>query len=70
MSSLGQALGTLYQPERETPYYTRWEFGVQRDLGGGWVAAFTYLGSRGSQPAGGATVQQHPDRVPLDVTVP
>lgn len=48
MSSLGQNLGTLYQPERETPYYTRWELGVQRDLGGGWVAAFTYLGSRGS----------------------
>jgi hypothetical protein len=48
MSSLGQSLGTLYQPERETPYYTRWELGLQRDLGAGWVAAFTYLGSRGS----------------------
>jgi hypothetical protein len=46
-SSLGQNLGTLYQPDRKTPYYTRWEISVQRDLGKGWVAAATYLGSRG-----------------------
>jgi hypothetical protein len=46
-SSLGQNLGTLYQPDREAPYYTRWEMSVQRDLGHGWVAAATYLGSRG-----------------------
>jgi hypothetical protein len=46
-SSLGQSLGTLYQPDREAPYYTRWEVSVQRDLGKGWVAAATYLGSRG-----------------------
>jgi hypothetical protein len=46
-SQLGQNLGTLYQPDRETPYYTRWEANVQRDLGGGFVAQFTYLGSRG-----------------------
>ena len=32
----------------QTPYYTRWEFSVQRDLGLGFVAAATYLGSRGS----------------------
>jgi hypothetical protein len=46
-SSLGQNLGTLFQPDRKTPYYTRWEISVQRDLGAGWVAAATYLGSRG-----------------------
>jgi hypothetical protein len=47
-SQLGQNLGNLYQPEREAPYYTRWEASIQRDFGAGWVAAFTYLGSRGS----------------------
>ena len=47
-SQLGQNLGTLYQPEREAPFYTRWETSMQHDLGGGWVMAFTYLGSRGS----------------------
>ncbi len=46
-SQLGQNLGTLYQPNRVTPYYTRWETGIQRDLGGGFAAAVTYLGSRG-----------------------
>ncbi len=46
-SSLGQNLGTLYQPDRKTPYYTRWEVSMQRDLGRGWVAALVYLGSRG-----------------------
>ncbi|HKV98555.1 MAG TPA: carboxypeptidase-like regulatory domain-containing protein [Vicinamibacterales bacterium] len=47
-SQLGQNLGTIYQPDRETPYYTRWELSAQRDLGMGFVAAVTYLGSRGS----------------------
>src|SRR5262245_14901225 len=46
-SSLGQNLGTLYQPDRKAPYYTRWELTLQRDLGQGWVAALTYMGSRG-----------------------
>ena len=46
-SSLGQNLGTLYQPDRKAPYYTRWEGSVQRDFGGGWVAVVTYMGSRG-----------------------
>jgi hypothetical protein len=48
-SQLGQNLGTLYQPDREAPFYTRWEANVQRDFGDGWVGAFTYLGSRGSK---------------------
>jgi carboxypeptidase family protein len=46
-SQLGQNLGTLYQPDREAPYYTRWEASIQRDFGDGWVVAATYLGSRG-----------------------
>ncbi len=32
-SQLGLALGTMYQPDRTTPYYTRWEINLQRDLG-------------------------------------
>ena len=32
-SQLGLALGTMYQPDRTTPYYTRWEINVQRDWG-------------------------------------
>lgn len=47
-SQLGQNLGTLFQPEREPAYYTRWEANLQRDLGRGWVVAFTYVGSRGT----------------------
>ena len=46
-SQLGQALGRMYQPDRKTPYYTRWEINVQRDLGKGFVTSFTYMGSRG-----------------------
>jgi len=46
-SQLGQNLGTLYQPDRKAPYYTRWEASLQRDLGHRMVVAFTYTGSRG-----------------------
>jgi hypothetical protein len=46
-SQLGQNLGTLYQPDREAAYYRRWEVSLQRDWRGGWVSAFTYVGSRG-----------------------
>jgi hypothetical protein len=48
-SQLGQNLGTLYQPDREAPFYTRWEGSVQHDFGAGWVTSFTYMGSRGSK---------------------
>lgn len=48
-SQLGQNLGTLYQPDREAPFYTRWEGSIQRDLIAGWVASVTYMGSRGSK---------------------
>ena len=47
-TALGQNLGTLYQSDRTTPYYTRWEANLQRDLGNGLMAAFIYVGSRGS----------------------
>jgi hypothetical protein len=47
-TSLGQNLGTLYQPDRTTPYYVRWEATLQRDLGEGLVAALIYVGSRGT----------------------
>jgi carboxypeptidase family protein/TonB-dependent receptor-like protein len=46
-TSLGLTLGTVIPVERKTPYYTRWQVGVQRDLGAGWVAELTYVGSRG-----------------------
>ena len=46
-SQLGQNLGTLYQPDREAAFYRRWEVSLQRDWRGGWVSAFTYIGSRG-----------------------
>ena len=46
-SQLGQNLGTLYQPDRQAPYYRRWEVSLQRDWHAGWITAITYLGSRG-----------------------
>ncbi len=46
-SQLGQNLGTIYQQDREAPYYTRWEASLQRDFVRGWVLAFTYVGSLG-----------------------
>lgn len=46
-SQLGQNLGTLYQPDRKTPYYVRWEVSVQRDLGNGIAAVLQYVSSRG-----------------------
>lgn len=46
-SQLGNALGTLYQPDRQSPFYTRWELTAQRDLGDGWLVQAMYVGSRG-----------------------
>ena len=64
-SQLGQALGTLYQPDRVTPYYTRWEMNVQREFGrrlGGGVHL-----SRIARPrfARDASREQHSDAVPV-----
>lgn len=47
-SQLGQALGTIYQPDRATPYYTRWEASVQRELPYRMLVTVTYLASRGT----------------------
>jgi hypothetical protein len=46
-SSLGLTLGTIVPSERKTPYYTRWQAGIQRDLGAGFVLEAFYVGSRG-----------------------
>jgi hypothetical protein len=43
-----QTSNNLVSPDRDTPYYTRWQVSVQRDLGAGWVTEFMYVGSRGS----------------------
>jgi hypothetical protein len=42
-----QTSNNLVDPDRGTPYYTRWQISVQRDLGAGWVTEFMYVGSRG-----------------------
>ena len=42
-----QATNNLTQPDRDAPYYTRWEVSVQHDFGSGWVVAGSYVGSRG-----------------------
>jgi hypothetical protein len=47
-SQLGQNLGNLVQHDRSTPYYTRWQLGVQRDFGQGWKFELLYVGSKGS----------------------
>ena len=38
---------SLIQPDRKTPTYTRWQAGVQRDLGAGWHTEVAYVGSQG-----------------------
>jgi len=38
----------LIDSDREAPRYARWQLGVQRDFGSGWVAELNYVGSRGS----------------------
>ena len=47
-TSMGLTLGNVVPAERKTPHYTRWQFGLQRDLGKGWVVEAFYVGSRGS----------------------
>lgn len=46
-TGLGLNIGTVVPSEREIPYYTRWQIGVQRDFGRGWVAEVYFLDSRG-----------------------
>lgn len=46
-TGLGFTLGTIVPSERKVPYYTRWQFGAQRDLGAGWSTEIYYVNSRG-----------------------
>lgn len=47
-TGLGLTIGTIVPTEREIPYYTRWQIGMQRDLGAGWVVEVNYVDSRGT----------------------
>ncbi|HEY3350084.1 MAG TPA: carboxypeptidase-like regulatory domain-containing protein [Thermoanaerobaculia bacterium] len=38
---------SIIQTDRKTPTYTRWQAGLQRDLGKGWHAEVAYIGSQG-----------------------
>jgi hypothetical protein len=46
-TSLGGNVGTVVPAERKSPYYTRWQAGLQRDLGRGFMVELMYVGSRG-----------------------
>ncbi|MEO8359182.1 MAG: TonB-dependent receptor [Vicinamibacteria bacterium] len=46
-SSLGQNLGNLVQYDRKSPYYTRYQVGLQHDFGSGWKVEAMYVGSQG-----------------------
>lgn len=46
-TGLGTSLGTIVPSHRDTPYYTRWQLGGQRDFGAGWSAEAFYVDSRG-----------------------
>jgi len=46
-TGLGLTLGTIVPSHRDTPYYTRWQLGGQRDLGSGWRVETYYTDSRG-----------------------
>ncbi|HVE70094.1 MAG TPA: carboxypeptidase-like regulatory domain-containing protein [Thermoanaerobaculia bacterium] len=46
-TGLGTNIGTVVPSDREVPYYTRWQIGVQRDLGAGWVTEILYVNSHG-----------------------
>ena len=53
--------------KRRTTRAGRWR--LQHDFGGGWVAGFTYLGSRGTNLPVVQQVNNVPHRVPLDVAL-
>lgn len=46
-TGLGLTLGTVVPSERKTPYYTRYQLGVQREIGTGWRVEATFVDSRG-----------------------
>jgi len=51
LTSVGRDLTStstsIIQQDRKTPTYTRWQAGLQRDLGKGWLAEVAYIGSQG-----------------------
>jgi hypothetical protein len=44
---VSDAVTMIVNEDRKTPLYTRWQLGVQRDLGAGWMVQLDYVGSRG-----------------------
>jgi hypothetical protein len=60
-TGLGGSLGTIVPAHRESPYYTRWQLGGQRDFGGGWSVEAFYVDSRGRD----LPVQREIDGVPF-----
>ena len=64
-SPLGLTLGTIVPSERKTPYYTRWQAGIQRDLGARLRGRAVLRRIAGQAPAGGARAERHPAGVPL-----
>ncbi len=51
LTSVGRDLvsttANIIQPDRKSSYYTRWQVGLQRDLGRGWMVEAEYVGSVG-----------------------
>lgn len=41
------AVTAIVNYDRKSALYTRWQLGVQRDLGAGWMVQLDYVGSRG-----------------------
>lgn len=56
---LGQSV-TFFDPSPESPRMQRWQVGLQRDLGGSWVAEVSYVGNYGSQIQLGRNINATP----------
>jgi len=46
-TSLGTTI-TFFNPDPKTPYMQRWQLGLQRELGAGYVLELGYIGNRGT----------------------
>ncbi len=46
-TSLGAGI-TFFNPDPKTPYMQRWQLGIQRELGAGYVLDVGYVGNRGT----------------------
>jgi hypothetical protein len=47
-TGLGLNIGTVVPSHRESPYYTRWQLGAQRDIGAGFKVEAYYIDSHGT----------------------